>query len=77
MLGASYQFTPRLFAGFEALHEVEYEDWSQWSDHAVYFGPNFSYRAKRWWVTITPLLQVTDLDDEPDIQTRLIFGFDF
>ena len=77
VLGASYQFTPRLFAGFEVLHEVEYEDWSQWSDHAVYVGPNFSYRTERWWVTITPLLQVTDLDDEPDIQTRLIFGFDF
>jgi hypothetical protein len=76
-LGASYQLDPSLLVGFELLHEVEYEDWSRWSDHALYAGPNFSYRSRRWWITVTPLLQVTDIDSEPDLQVRMLFGFDF
>lgn len=76
-LGGSYQFTPTLLAGFELLHEVEYEDWSRFGDHAVYGGPNLSYRARGWWITVTPLVQFTDVDSEPDFQLRLIFGIDF
>jgi hypothetical protein len=75
--GGSYQFTPALLAGFELLHEVEYEDWSEWSDHAVYAGPNFGYRTTSWWITVTALGQLTDVDEESDFQLRLIFGFDF
>lgn len=76
-LGASYQFSPKLTAGFELLHEVEYEDWSEWQDHVVYLGPNVSVRTPGWWMTITPLFQVTDIDNEPNFQARFIFGFDF
>ena len=76
-IGGSYQFTPTLLAGFELLHEVEYEDWSRFGDHAVYGGPNLSYRARGWWITVTPLVQFTDVDSEPDFQLRLIFGIDF
>jgi hypothetical protein len=75
--GGSYQFTPALIAGFELLHEVEYEDWSEWSDHAFYAGPNFGYRTTSWWITITGLAQLTNVDVESDFQLRLIFGFDF
>ena len=75
--GASYQLSPKLLTGFELLHEVEYEDWSDWGDHVLYLGPNLSYRPGQWWTTITPLIQVTDVDAEPDFQLRLIFGFDF
>lgn len=76
-LGGSYQLSPNLLLGFEALHEVEYEDWSEWGDHALYVGPNISFRTEDWWLTVTPLFQVTDVDSEPDFQVRLIFGFDF
>ena len=76
-LGGSYQFSPKLLGGFELLHEVEYEDWSDWGDHVLYLGPNLSYRPGEWWTTITALTQVTDVDAEPDFQLRLIFGFDF
>ncbi len=75
--GASYQLSPKLLGGFELLHEVEYEDWSDWGDHVLYLGPNLSYRPGQWWTTITALAQVTDVDAEPDFQLRLIFGFDF
>jgi hypothetical protein len=75
--GASYQFSPKLLGGFELVHEIEYEDWSDWGDPVLYLGPNFSYRPGQWWTTITALTQVTDVDAEPDFQLRLIFGFDF
>ena len=68
---------PALLAGFELLHEIEYEDWSAWSDHVVYAGPNFGYRTSTWWITVTALGQLTDVDEEPDFQMRVIFGFDF
>ena len=75
--GGSYQFSPKFLGGFELLHEIEYEDWSDWGEPVLYLGPNFSYPAGQWWTTITALTQVTDVDAEPDFQLRLIFGFDF
>ncbi len=76
--GISYQFSPRVLVGIEMLHEIDVPDWSggQGSD-VLYIGPNFSYRAERWWVTLTPLFQVSSLSGEPDFETRLIFGFSF
>lgn len=76
-LGGSYQFSPRVFAGFELLHEIEYDDWDVWGDHVIYAGPNASYRSGPWWVTLTPLFQLTDIEEEPNFQLRLIFGIDF
>ena len=76
-VGGSYQVSPKFLGGFELLHEIEYEDWSDWGEPVLYLGPNFSYRAGQWWTTITALTQVTDVDAEPDFQVRLIFGFDF
>ncbi|MDO8630252.1 MAG: hypothetical protein Q7R41_07140, partial [Phycisphaerales bacterium] len=75
-LGLSYQFSPRFLAGMELLHEIEIPDWRGASGKGIlYLGPNFSYRAKRWWATLTPLFQVSDVEDEPDFQMRLIVGF--
>ena len=76
-LGGSYQFTPKLLAGFELVHQIGYDDWSQWEDHTLYLGPNVSYRTQDWWITATPLVQATDVDSEANFQLRLIFGFDF
>lgn len=73
--GVSYQFSPKFLAGIELLHEFEMPDWRGIDGKGIfYLGPNFSYRAERWWATLTPLLQVSDIDDEPDFQMRLIFG---
>ena len=77
VFGASYQFSPKFTAGFELVHEIEYEDFSEWGDHAVFLGPNASFRTPNWWVTVTPLFQITDLAGEPNFQARFIFGFDF
>ncbi len=75
-LGVSYQFSPRFLAGMELLHEIGIPDWQGASGKGIlYLGPNFSYRAQKWWATLTPLFQVSDVEDEPDFQMRLIFGF--
>ncbi|MHC5027228.1 MAG: DUF6662 family protein [Planctomycetota bacterium] len=75
-LGASYQVTPSFLVGAELLHEVEYEDWSDWGPHALYLGPNAAFRTEAWWITLTPLFETTNTD-EPDFQLRAIVGFDF
>jgi hypothetical protein len=75
--GISYGLSPRWAVGAELIHEIEYEDWSAWGDHVVYLGPAVSYRAPRWWVTVTPTVQLTDVDSEADFQTRLILAIDF
>ncbi|MCO6437920.1 MAG: hypothetical protein J5J06_12580 [Phycisphaerae bacterium] len=73
--GLSYQVSPQFLAGAELLHELGIPDWRGVRGKAVlYLGPNFSYRAKKWWVTMTPLFQVSDIEDEPDFQARLLFG---
>lgn len=76
-LGFSYEITPAMSVGLELLHEIEYDGWSQWGDHVLYFGPNASYRGKGWFVTITPLWQFTDVDSEANFQVRMIFGIHF
>ncbi|MEW6746024.1 MAG: hypothetical protein AB1486_25065 [Planctomycetota bacterium] len=72
--GASLPLSRRLRAGIEMLHEIEREDWAEWADHVVYAGPNLSYGGGDWWITLSPLFQLTDVDGEVDFQTRLIFG---
>ena len=75
--GVSYQVRPQFLIGGELLHEVEFDDWEEAEDHLVYIGPNASYRASKWWVTVTPLFQVTDEDSAADFVTRLLLGFEF
>ncbi len=76
-MGLSYQFSPRFLAGIELVHEIDIPDWRGMRGKAiVYLGPNFSYRTESWWATLTPLFQVSDVEDEPDFQMRLIVGFE-
>jgi len=76
-LGVSYEISPAFLLGAELLHEVDLPDWSQAEDSVVYGGPNISYRRGNWWATVTPLVQLTEVASEVDVQTRLIFGFSF
>ena len=75
--GVSYQFTPRFSAGAELVHEVSFEDWSKSGPHVVFAGPNVSWRFGRGYITAATLFQCTNVADEPDIQTRVIFGVRF
>jgi hypothetical protein len=76
-LGVSYQVSPNFTVGAEMFHEVVFENWGDASDHALYAGPNASVRFGRMFATATVLFQATDLEDEPDVQSRLIFGIHF
>jgi hypothetical protein len=40
-------------------------------------GPNASFRAGNFYATVTGLFRTTHNEDEPEIQTRLIFGYSF
>ena len=80
--GVSYQFNPKFFVGIEAFHEVELEEWQDAGDHAVYVGPNISFRTSGMnlpsqgslFATMALMFQASDIDDEPDSQVRLIVG---
>lgn len=76
-LGISYQIAPWLTAGAELLHEYEMPEWKDGEDAVVYAGPNVSVRYGRTFATLAPLAQLTNVDGEPDFQTRLIFGVSF
>jgi len=76
-LGISYQVSPKFSVGVEALHEIEFEEWEESGDSVVYVGPNASWRSGRYFTTATVLFQATDIDGEPDVQSRLIFGIHF
>ena len=77
--GASYAFGRGDFrAGGELVIESIYEDWDDFEATHVFAGPVFSYwGAEHFWVTVTPLMQVTSHDDEPDFQVRMIAGWQF
>ncbi len=76
-LGVSYEFTPHFSAGVEVFHAMEMEDFSIKGKSAVYAGPVASVKYGNWFATTTVLLQTTDIDEQPDVQTRLIFGIHF
>jgi len=75
-LGLSYMVSPKFAAGMEMLSEVEFEDWGSAGPHALYFGPNASYRMDRHWLTAAALWEMTETD-EPDFQLRAIWGIHF
>jgi len=78
LLAVSYAATPRVSLGAEALHEVGVEDWSDAGDALFYAGPNAHFLLGRgWWVTTTPLLQLSNQDEEPNLQWRTLVGVTF
>jgi hypothetical protein len=74
-LGVSYDLIDHLSIGGELLHEIEFPDWGEAEDGRVWMGPNVSFHAGRFYATVAGLFQLTDVADEPDVQTRLIVGF--
>ncbi|CAN5911763.1 hypothetical protein BH11VER1_BH11VER1_14030 [soil metagenome] len=75
--GASYQINPSFFVGVEAVHEIEFAEWSDAGDHVVFVGPNFSFRKGDFFTTVAGLFQVTDVDGEPESQIRVLAGINF
>ncbi len=79
-LGASYEVTPNFYAGLEGVYEIPLPDWENDGDAVAFAGPTLSYRfggEHDWWVTGSAVKQLTDVQDEPEWQARLIVGFSF
>jgi hypothetical protein len=78
LLGVSYALTPAWLAGGEVIIASEFPDWDQYEDTTVYAGPVISYQgAEHWWVTVTPTFLLSNQDDEPQYQIRMIAGISF
>lgn len=77
VVGVSYEVKPQFSIGAEFLHEIKFPDWSSQDDDVVYLGPNFSWRKNKFFITVTPLFQLTTNEDQADFQTRMIFGIAF
>lgn len=77
ILSAAYQVTPSFSVGAELLHEREWIEYEKWEDNVIYAGPAFSYRQEAWWLAVTPVFELTDVDGAADFEVRLKVGFDF
>jgi len=75
--GVSYEITPKFSAGAELVHEVSFDDTSKAGPNILFAGPNVSWRFKRGYITAATLFQCTNVLDEPEIQSRVIFGINF
>ena len=73
----TYQPDPTITYGVQALWEIEFPGWSEQGDDVVYVGPSLAWQSSGWWLSVSPLFQVTNVDSEPDMQIRLLFGIDF
>ena len=76
-LGASVKLNKHFAAGAELLHEVDLPDWHEAEPSVLWLGPNASFKAGNFYATVTGLFRVSHNEDEPNLQTRLIFGFSF
>src|SRR3954469_20916029 len=76
-LGVSYAIAPGWQLGAEVFAESVYEDWSHYEHTTAWAGPTIGYAAERWFITGTAAYQLTDTEDEPDWQLRVITGFSF
>ncbi len=73
----SFEISPRFTVGAEALHEIDMPNWNEPEKSIVWMGPNASVRFSHWYVTVTALARLSDNPGEPDVQTRLITGYEF
>jgi hypothetical protein len=76
-LGISYELSPHFSLGAEVFHAMEMEDFKIHGKSALYAGPVASVKYGNWFATTTVLFQTTDREEQPDVQTRLIFGIHF
>jgi len=82
VVGFSFAASRRWSIGAELFHVLIIDDRSRSRDPLLYLGPNFSVRGIKLFglegfVTATPAIQLTGVNDEADLQARLIFGLEF
>jgi hypothetical protein len=80
--GVSYTVGKVWHVGGEAVVASGFDNWNDYTHTTVYAGPVVSYQGGEigkmgWWVTVTPTIQLTQEDSEPDYKVRLIAGLEF
>ena len=73
----SCEINPHFAIGAETLHEIDIPNWNKAEKSVLWAGPDASVRSGRWYVTVTVLARLSNNRDEPNVQTRLITGFEF
>ena len=73
----TYQPEPSITYGIQAVWEIEFPGWNEQGDDVISVGPSIAWQSDGWWLTVSPLFQVTNVDSEPDMQVRMMFGIDF
>jgi hypothetical protein len=78
-LGASYNLEGgKLRVGGECVIESEYESWNEYEATTVYAGPAINYfGSDKWWVTVTPMFQLSDEAGEADFVVRMLAAWQF
>ena len=76
-LGLNHQLSPSFLIGVETLLEIEFDDWAETGDPLIYAGPSASYRTEKWWVTTSPIFQLTSEDHEAGLMWRTLVGIPF
>ena len=62
--------------GLELIHETGIEDWDEFEDSVVYFGPNLAVNNEKYWFVVAPVFQLTD-EEAPEYMTSFVFGMEF
>jgi hypothetical protein len=70
--GFSWQFHPKLIAGFESTTRMEFED--DETETSSYFGPTISFASGTWWYAAGFAMGLTDGSD--DARIRFLMGID-
>lgn len=76
-LGLSYQVAPSFSVGFEAKHEVAFDEWKHNEGNAVFVGPNVSFRKGKFFAAVAGLMRVSDVPGEPHLELNTVVGLHF
>lgn len=89
--GIAYELGNGWFLGLELWNDHKLEEYSEWKNSVLYFGPVLSHQAGDWWMALTVMPQVwgrnyngdpdgesaLDLSSNERVQVRVLFGLDF
>lgn len=77
-LAITHELSPATTVGMQAIWEIQIDELDHRGDDVVSIGPSMAWQSSDgWFLTAAPLWQVTDVDSEPDLQIKMIFGIDF
>lgn len=81
VFGAAYHLNDQLRVGGEGVIATEFPDWEEAEETSVYLGPMVGYDTELGNLmlnfVLTPLIQVTDVEEAARFKTRLLLEVEF